>query len=545
MRNVVKGLLALALFAASAWIGIEVIAPALRMGKQAPPPTTAAEGLPRALRQRIAEASDDEIGTVLREALARHKDHILEDELRGIALRRAVEATPKLWKSLDHHVSEFRYRSAIELLERFRKRWRGITSAATAARDKIKELREEQQAQVDGRFRESDEARDAGRWEAARETLKTNWEFEAVYRKLLDDRLVVVERRIRALLLQGPGSRPPGPLPTTHTPAPAATVILSRPPPLPGYPHPDVKRLAEARVLVRKAKSLFGSGRHVAATKALDDLLGYYGDLAYVKRNREAASAMAVLSRFKATRSLAAFFHAAKATVKGRRVTLRYNFTTSDEHLDWIAERTLPYQSTGEFEPARKGVRGTGGMSFLLRAFFENNVSMKCLAKIQKPRSHGLLFCQDGNETRQLMRLVTNHKIVEGENYVKPRPGHSVLMFGKGTNNDVPIDSPDTGFIFKGASKTSPAPSPGATLSLSFAVRGDNMVGTVSYRGASATLTYHTKGDDGRSIKRLRPALFVIENGVVFREIVIKGTLHPRFERERVEELLDLIGTMD
>ncbi len=58
-------------------------------------------------------------------------------------------------------------------------------------------------------------------------------------------------------------------------------------------------------------------------------------------------------------------------------------------------------------------------------------------------------------------------------------------------------------------------------------------------------LTYHTKGDDGRSIKRLRPALFVIENGVVFSEIVIKGTLHARFESERVQELLDLIGTME
>ena len=59
------------------------------------------------------------------------------------------------------------------------------------------------------------------------------------------------------------------------------------------------------------------------------------------------------------------------------------------------------------------------------------------------------------------------------------------------------------------------------------------------------SLTWHTKGDDGRSIKRLRPALFVLENGVVFKDVVIKGTLHASFQRERVQELLDLVATME
>ena len=224
---------------------------------------------------------------------------------------------------------------------------------------------------------------EAGRYEAARETLKTGWELEPEYRRQLSDRLVVVLRRIRAL--KELGSRPRDPLPTVSTPAPApaAVAILYRPPSLPGYPHPDVKRLAEARALVTKAKTLFGSGRHTHAVKALDDLIGYYADLAYVKRNREAADAMAVLSRFKGSKSLAAFFHADSVKVNGRRVTLKYNFKSSDEHLDWIAEPTLPFLTQGQFEPAREGVRGTGGMSFLLRAFFENNVSLRCKAKIE------------------------------------------------------------------------------------------------------------------------------------------------------------------
>ena len=226
-------------------------------------------------------------------------------------------------------------------------------------------------------------------------------------------------------------------------------------------------------------------------------------------------------------------------------MTLKYEFKSNGEFSDWIEERTLPYQTAGQFEPAREGVRGTGGMTYMLRGFFENDVKMSCRAKISKPKSHGLAFCQDDNELRQLVLLVTNHRIVEGENYVKARPGHSVLMFGKGTNNDVPIDSPDIGFIFKGASKTNPAPPRNATLTLTFAVKGDAMVGTVNYKGDACTLTYHTKGDDGRSIAKLRPAIFVIEAGVVFSEIVIKGTLHKDFEKRRVAELLDLIATLE
>jgi hypothetical protein len=143
------------------------------------------------------------------------------------------------------------------------------------------------------------------------------------------------------------------------------------------------------------------------------------------------------------------------------------------------------------------------------------------------------------------MWIVTNHWFVEGENYKKARPGHSILMFGKGVNADVPVDSPDIGFIFRGASIMKPWPTEGSEIGLSFEFKGNQMAGEVTCKRDTGGRRGSTVGDDGRSIERTRPGLIVIENSVTFREIVIEGRLHPSFENKRVSELLEIASGLD
>jgi hypothetical protein len=184
-------------------------------------------------------------------------------------------------------------------------------------------------------------------------------------------------------------------------------------------------------------------------------------------------------------------------------------------------------------------------MSCLHRGVFENDVEIRCEVAPNKAQTHGLMFAQSELETRQLMWVVTNHWLVEGENYVLERPGHSILMFGKGVNNDVPVDSPEIGFIFRGATLTSPNPVTGEAFRISFSLRGDTMKGTIECRDGKGSRAGSALGDDGRGIERVRPGLIVIQNTVVFRDIVIQGRLHPSFEKRRIAQLLDLAAGLD
>jgi hypothetical protein len=249
---------------------------------------------------------------------------------------------------------------------------------------------------------------------------------------------------------------------------------------------------------------------------------------------------MTLLARHKSM-GLRGLFHATESAGKGRRVKLRYLFRSDAEALDWEELPTIPHQQSGNFEAARSGLRGNGVSTYLLRAFFENDVRIRCRSLPQRKRTFGLAFCQDENETRQILLLVTNHWFVEGENYVLERPGHSLIMIGKGTNADVPVDSPVNGFIFVGATRDEPVPSPGDTLELSLAVEKTQMHGEVALKTRRTSLRGAAVGDDGRGIERVRPALFVIENSVLFSELVVEGRLHGDFERQRVDALLELL----
>jgi len=351
-----------------------------------------------------------------------------------------------------------------------------------------------------------------------------------------------LERRIRVHQHERTG-RPTG---GGATPTPVVRVVgqPGPPPALPGLPHPDVRRLDEARRLTANAKKLFHDSRFEPAAKALADLLGFYPDLPYVKRNHDAIDAVRALSRHRAE-GLGGLLHATKTVRKGKRIILTYRFTNADEELDWEELSNIPHKDSGRFEVAREGVRGNGVMSYLHRAYFKNAVSIRCESHIQRARTHGLGFCQHGTETRMILLLATNHWFVEGENYVLERPGHSLLMIGKGTNNDVPVDSPETGFIFEGATRTSPNPPGGSMINLRFSIDGNRMKGSVAYKGDEATLPGEAVGDDGRGIAKVRPSLFVVQNSVLFREIVIDGVLHPDWEKERVTELLQMAEMLE
>jgi tetratricopeptide (TPR) repeat protein len=545
MSHVVKVLVAGLAIAAAGYLIRTYVWPAGEgPGRNAQaPPTTEAPGLPADVRMRLEEASDLAAPELHREAMREHTSRRARREIRDLLAARTARALAALEKQVENELATFRYAPAARLAERFQRAWAG-TGATRRTAELLEGLREEQAEQVAARKEEALALLEAGRYEAAREALRTEWELEEPFKRELTEFAQTLERRIRVHQHEAAGKPPPLEVIPKERPVTVKSVPSS-PPALPGYPHADVKRLADAKGLLRLARSLFQQSRYQPAVEALDKLLGYYGDLAYVDRRRDGVGAMTALASHKA-RGVAGLFHATSATRRGRRVKLVYRFEGVDEYADWEALQTIPHKQAGEFAVVRNGVRGTGGSAcYLHYGFFENDVSIRCVAKPQRLQTHGLVLCQDGLETRQLMWIVTNHWFVEGENYKKPRPGHSILMFGKGVNADVPVDSPDIGFIFRGGSIMKPWPAEGAEIGLSFELRGNQMAGEITYKGADGGRRGSTLGDDGRGIERTRPGLIVIENSVIFREIVIEGRLHPSFERKRVAELLEIASGLD
>ncbi len=508
-----------------------------------PPPASRAPGLDADVRQRLEAASDLLAPDLYREAMRDQTTPQARREVETLFRQRAERAWSNLRQRVETELESFRYAPAAALVERFRRAWAG-TEAARRTAGLLVELRAEQADQVAARREEAEALLERGRYDAARECLRTEWELEDPYRRELTAFAKTLERRIR--VHQHEATPQPLPVETTPTGRPATVKsVPSSPPALPGYPHADVKRLADAKALLLQARKAFQASRYQPAVEALDNLLGYYGDLAYVDRRRDAVGAMTALASHKA-KGVAGLFHATAASRRGRKVKLVYRFESVDEYGDWEALQTIPHKQAGEFATVRNGIRGTGGSAcYLHYGFFENDVAIRCVARPQRLQTHGLVFCQDGREMRQLMWIVTNHWFVEGENYKKARPGHSILMFGKGVNADVPVDSPDIGFIFRGASIMKPWPAEGAEVELSFELRGNQMAGELAYKGDRGGRRGSTVGDDGRSIERTRPGLIVIENSVTFREIVIEGRLHPSFEKKRVRELLEIASGLD
>ncbi|MFI5403516.1 MAG: hypothetical protein ACHQ1G_11310, partial [Planctomycetota bacterium] len=296
--------------------------------------------------------------------------------------------------------------------------------------------------------------------------------------------------------------------------------------------------------LLAAARLAFDQRRYPPAAKSLADLMGFYGDLRFVIRRKEAIAALGMLARHGPS-GVSGLFHAAETKRTGARLKLRYTFEKEEELLDWEEVQPVPHRTGGSFARVADGVRGEGVMSFLLRAFFENDVTVRCIARSRAPRSHGLVFCQDELESRFLLWMVANTFFVEGENYVKERPGHSILMFGKGVNNDVPVDSPELGFIFRGPSITVPEVVAGEEAILGFAAQGDQMSGEILFKGDRGARSGSTLGDDGKGILRLRPGLVVFDSVVVFRDVLVEGKLHPDFERARTSALLDAVASLD
>jgi len=440
-----------------------------------------------------------------------------------------AEARAERRREVGALLNAFRYRDAVALVIRH-----GFPDGL------LGDIREEQRQQVEARKREATALYEADRHVAALESLRTDMQLEQAYRTELEKFSIELERRIRT----GGYTTPPPARPAKPEPATSLRAEPGPPPALPGLPHPDVKRLAEARDLLAKARQLFGARKYRPAARALGDLVGFYGDLRFVKGKRDAVVAMNALARHGAE-GVGGLFHASSVKRRGKKVTLRYTFEGAEEFFDWEVLPTIPAGEDGEFLPARSGLRGLGAMACLLRASFQNDVEIRCTARPEALKTFGLVFCQDRLETRQLMWIVSNHWFVEGENYRKERPGHSILMFGKGVNNDVPVDSPEVGFIFRGATITKPELAAGGTCKLAFSLRGDTMAGRVVYRGRDGERSGKAVGDDGRGIERVRPGLIVLQNRVLFTDIVVEGRLHTDFEKRRVSELLDVAANLD
>ncbi len=531
MRKVGRTVALLALFACAGYVAMRLLLPGLqRSTSKAPPPGARPEAeVPATLHVSLVAAGSLEAAARFREALSQHAGQPHEAALRRLFAARAAEVAARLPSLAEPMLEQYRYRSAAELVRRYQREWRG-TEVEGAADRLLATMLQEQKAQVDSRIEEADLLLDDGRGAEAREALTIPWEIDPSFDARLEDARLNLERRLRdAASAAAPAATPAALAAGRREP--------SLPPPMPGSPHPDVKRLREARALHAKARELFSRGRYQPAADALKDLVGYYGDLRFVESRRDSAAAMNALARH-ATQGVAGLFNATSVKRDGKRLKLNYRFDSDAEMLDWETLKTIPHEEAGTFERGRSGVRGSGATSLLLRGFFRNDVRMRCIAQPSRLQSHGLAFSQAGLETRLVMLLVTNHWFWEGENYVLKRPGHCLLMFGKGVNNDVPVDAPDIGFIFIIPSIEKPSPPAGADVGLSFSIDGLAMTGDVALGMETGTLRAEAKGDDGRGIERLRPTLFVHQNAVLFRDVTIEGTPHPDFEKERLAELL-------
>ena len=535
MRNVVTPILGLLLFAAAGWVGWRYVLPRLqRRGPGATPPPAEAqvEGLPAEFVARVERADDREAADLLRLARDRYLLPLQRAEFAALKQRRRERALANLGKSVEAMLDESRCADAVREVEAFESGW-GPSGLLDAVRAEQARLVAERLAEVDALVEE-------GRYVAAREACRPpEGLFEETANETIRAHLERTEKRIRIRSYE-----PVRHLPVTESgPPPAAVRAEPSPPPaLPGAPHPDVKRLGEARALLARMAKLFKIGQYGPLVPDAENLIGYFGDLKYVTRRIDAVRALLSYARYKG-QGPKGLFHAASVQQRGKSTRLIYRFEKPEELWDWEELKPIPHASDGRFEQARGGVRGTGVAGLALRAFFDNEVRLSCISTPHKPESHGLAFLEAGNEQRQVILLATNHWFTEGENYVKKRPGHSILLIGKGVNNDVPVDSPEVGFVFKGPSRATPIPPPGADLDLMLALSGDQVKAEVRYRGDTAKLGVQARGDDGRGFQRHRPALFVVEAGVIFREVQIEGRLHPDFVRERERELLDLAGT--
>jgi hypothetical protein len=535
MSRVAKPLACLAVLLAAgyfAWAFVEG-----RRRRPPPPALPAAPGLAEAERGALARASDLEAPVLFRQAIGHAATPAVRAELEDLYARRARDAARALEIDVEELRTSHRYEEAVRAAARYASAWTG-TEVVARADALVGELRAEEEAQVARRTDEALALLDEGRFDGAREALRTSWQLEAPYAEALAAKGEELERQIR--LREHEASRTPPPVVVAGKPPAASAGTPPAPPPLPGAPHADVKRLAEARALLAQARRAFDERRHQPAAKALGDLVGYYGDLRYVSRRRDAIAALGALARHGSS-GVSGLFRAAEVKRDGPRIRLRYKFETEEELLDWEELQPVPHPGGGSYRRIADGVRGEGVMAFLLRAFFENDVSVRCVARPRALRSHGLVFAQDGLETRFLLWMVANTFFVEGENYVKERPGHAILMFGKGVNNDVPVDSPEMGFIFRGDSITKPELALGEEAILGFAARENQMSGEILFRGDRGGRSGSTLGDDGKGIERLRPGLVVLDSTVVFRDVLVEGKLHPDFERSRVAALLDAV----
>jgi len=537
MSRVIRPLLWTVTLLVAAYFGWAQVGKRLK----APPPLPpAAPGLSEAEKNALLEAPDSGAPMLFRQAIDGARSPVVRAELERLYAARVDRAAEALAHDVLGLRAAHRYEEAVRAAMRGASVWAG-TAVVERADALIQGLRAEQEEQVERRVAEAAALLDEGRFDGAREALRSSWQLEASYAQALAEKAAELERRIRVRQHEAakvPATVAGKPVEARPVGGPPA------PPPLPGAPHPDVKRPAEARALLVTARRAFDERRHQPAARALQDLVGFYGDLGYVTRRRDAIEALAALARHGAS-GLVGLFHAAELKRNGAHVRLRYTFAKEEELLDWEAFQPVPHPGAGSYQRIADGVRGEGVMAFLLKAFFENDVSVRCVARARALRSHGLVFCQDGLESRFLLWMVANTFFVEGENYVKERPGHSILMFGKGVNNDVPVDSPELGFIFRGDSITKPELVAGEEAILGFGARGDQMSGEVLFKGDRGGRSGSTLGDDGRGIERLRPGLVVLDSTVVFRDVLVEGNLHREFERARVNALLEACAALD
>ena len=167
-------------------------------GPERPPAAPASVRLPEQARRRLESAPAREAPAVYRELYAQHTATRARRELAALFQQRSEQAQKELDRESEELLDALRYRSAVDLAERYRRAWAG-TTVATRAAEIVKEMRREQSDQVQARISEATQLLETDRYEAAREALRTGWELETRYRTALQEQSAALERRQKVI----------------------------------------------------------------------------------------------------------------------------------------------------------------------------------------------------------------------------------------------------------------------------------------------------------------------------------------------------------
>jgi hypothetical protein len=470
----------------------------------------------------------------------------------AFALARVTELWPRVaeqrWKEIEPSigglVNSRKYRSAIEMLYEFDRRFAGTPAAAPVA-DKIAEVRAK--------------AREALDVLRQRVTPMIATDSTRAYRLLTSAGLELpsdLEAELAALMARvrqdwgthASPTEPGGPDTAGGTastkPGGAGTTKPKQPPLLPplddGEGGPKDPRDAEAKALWKTAKEDLDAKRWEAARKGFATLLKQYGSTAIVtsgvekiRAGRGAADLM--------MRGAAALLKG-DATTKNDRLEVTYTFENDKAFTsDFVLEQPFPSEEATSAEVRSGMAILSGDTAMMLKVVFDpSDVTIEMDAVADEHKDYGLFGLEESKTYRAVALDVgnTQFKLKKGP-AAQVLAGHVLWLYGDGVWRDA--DKGERGFV-RIAEKKGNGLKGGERVHCKLELRAGHVDGEIHAKGDSADLKGPLKGDDGKGIEALRVGAFAFKGRVGIEKITVSGKVEPGWLAKELEKLLAAAG---